>query len=62
MRWDGYKWIRAPRPELYDLRRDPGELRNLYEGDERRAGLLDRELQRVLDESARRATRPRRTP
>ncbi len=25
-----YKYIDAPKPELYDLSRDPGELRNLY--------------------------------
>lgn len=25
-----YKFIRAPRPELYDLREDPGELKNLF--------------------------------
>jgi len=25
-----WKYIRAPRPELYDLRSDPGETRNLY--------------------------------
>jgi choline-sulfatase len=29
LRSDGVKYIDAPRPELYDLRRDPGELRNL---------------------------------
>jgi len=29
MRTDGWKYILAPHPELYDLRRDPGELQNL---------------------------------
>jgi arylsulfatase A-like enzyme/Flp pilus assembly protein TadD len=29
MRSDRFKYIRAPRPELYDLREDPGETRNL---------------------------------
>lgn len=29
VRNDQYKFIRAPRPELYDYRNDPGELRNL---------------------------------
>jgi len=29
MRTDGWKYILAPHPELYDLRRDPGELKNL---------------------------------
>jgi choline-sulfatase len=26
-----YKFIEAPRPELYDLRADPGELKNIYD-------------------------------
>jgi tetratricopeptide (TPR) repeat protein len=30
MRVDGFKFIEAPKPELYDLRRDPGELQNTY--------------------------------
>lgn len=30
VRREGYKFIEAPQPELYDLRSDPGELRNLY--------------------------------
>jgi arylsulfatase A-like enzyme/cytochrome c-type biogenesis protein CcmH/NrfG len=30
MRVDGFKFIEAPKPELYDLRRDPGELQNSY--------------------------------
>jgi arylsulfatase A-like enzyme/Tfp pilus assembly protein PilF len=29
MRTDGWKFILAPHPELYDLHRDPGELQNL---------------------------------
>jgi tetratricopeptide (TPR) repeat protein len=31
VRKDGFKFIEAPRPELYDLRSDPGEIRNGYE-------------------------------
>ena len=30
MRAEGFKFIEAPKPELYDLRRDPGELQNTY--------------------------------
>jgi len=30
VRKDGFKFIEAPRPELYDLRSDAGELRNQY--------------------------------
>jgi choline-sulfatase len=31
VRTDGFKFIEAPRPELYDLKNDPGELNNKYE-------------------------------
>jgi choline-sulfatase len=31
IRTERYKYVRAPRPELYDLRSDPGETRNLAE-------------------------------
>jgi choline-sulfatase len=30
VRKEGFKFIEAPRPEFYDLRSDPGELRNYY--------------------------------
>ncbi len=30
LREGGFKWIEAPRPELYDLGRDPGETENLW--------------------------------
>ncbi len=54
VRHDGSKWIRAPRPELYDLAEDPRELTNLFEERPRRARALDRRLQGLLDESAAR--------
>jgi len=37
LRERGYKYIEAPRPELYDLSADPGETRNLFEADPGRA-------------------------
>jgi Flp pilus assembly protein TadD len=46
VRSDRYKFIRAPRPELYDLHADPGELRNLAAG----SPDVVRELERDLDE------------
>src|SRR5439155_23662055 len=30
LRTDGLKFIEAPKPELYDLQKDPGELKNEY--------------------------------
>jgi choline-sulfatase len=33
LRADNSKWIEAPRPELYDLKADPKELKNLYAAD-----------------------------
>ncbi len=35
--WDGVKYIQAPHPELYDLSRDPGEVRNEYSSHQARA-------------------------
>ena len=58
LRHGGTKWIRAPEPEVYDLKGDPHELRNLYSaspGMTRRGAQLDRELQALLDDSRRRA-------
>ena len=43
VRDDGWKWIAAPIPELYDLRADPAEARNLFHADHRKV----RELERV---------------
>ena len=55
VRRGGWKWIRAPRPEVYDLKKDPHELHNLLPGEGRRGAALDRDLQAILDDSRRRA-------
>lgn len=62
LRSNGYKFIRAPRPELYDLRADPRELNNLYEAQRPRAAQLDRALQAVLDDSRRHAQATKENP
>lgn len=46
VRMGGWKFIQAPRPELYDLTRDPGERNNLFAGEGRRAAAL---RSRLLD-------------
>jgi choline-sulfatase len=45
MRVGRYKYIDAPKPELYDLSSDPGESRNLYGADQPRAMAM---RQRIL--------------
>jgi arylsulfatase A-like enzyme len=44
-----YKLIRAPRPELYDLARDPAEQENLAGEDPERAGRMAAALDRLLE-------------
>jgi choline-sulfatase len=60
IRKDGFKWIRAPRSELYDLRADPGERTNLHPSKDARltgiAAELDKELEAVLQASAPRGS------
>ena len=43
-----WKYIQAPRPELYDLREDPGETKNLAVSEPARAEALRRGLERLL--------------
>jgi arylsulfatase A-like enzyme/Flp pilus assembly protein TadD len=50
-----WKWIRAPRPELYDRRDDPGELRDLALEEPEVARDLDDRLSRFARSSAARA-------
>jgi arylsulfatase A-like enzyme/Flp pilus assembly protein TadD len=52
VRLGGYKWIRAPRPEVYDLKNDPRELTNIYKTEQVRAQELDQVLEGILDESS----------
>ncbi len=47
-----WKFILAPRPELYDLERDPGELRNLADAEPARARALRAGLDRHLADDA----------
>jgi choline-sulfatase len=51
VRLDGFKWIRAPKPEVYDLRRDRNELVNIVADAQPTAVRLDHELQVILDDS-----------
>jgi arylsulfatase A-like enzyme/Flp pilus assembly protein TadD len=62
VRMGGLKWIRAPKPEIYDLARDPEELTNLYPAEARRGARLDRELSAILDDSRRRVLAPQKSP
>lgn len=62
VRSDGMKWIRAPRPEVYDLRRDPRELHNIYAGDHATAIRLEGQLEGVLEDSRRRERKVRENP
>ncbi len=47
-REEGWKYIQAPRPELYDLRADPGESVNLYETESARARRMARQLRDAM--------------
>lgn len=58
----GYKYIRAPRPELYDLRTDPRELHDLHASLPRVAARLDAELTRMTNASTRHAVRAAANP
>jgi arylsulfatase A-like enzyme len=53
-----FKYIRAPRPELYDLALDPGETRNLAEAEPARVDDLDRRLDEHLRAGPSRAPEP----
>jgi arylsulfatase A-like enzyme/Tfp pilus assembly protein PilF len=48
LREQGWKYIEAPRAELYDLSADPGELHNLLADEPERAERMRTELQRLV--------------
>jgi arylsulfatase A-like enzyme/Flp pilus assembly protein TadD len=58
----GYKYIRAPRAELYDLRNDPGELHNLFAAQPRIAARLDAELTQLMRTSSQHAVKAAANP
>jgi choline-sulfatase len=63
VRNEGFKFIEAPRPELYDLQRDAAELSNQYEANDAqaqksRAMLADVRAREIPAEEAKDGTRP----
>jgi tetratricopeptide (TPR) repeat protein len=62
VRKKGHKFIRAPRPELYDLKADPRELNNILAQDGATADDLDHELDAILADCKRRAVAPKENP
>ncbi len=59
LRKGGFKFIEAPKPELYDLRADPGETTNLWSETPSDVGKrLRRELNRMASEEKRAAAEP----
>jgi arylsulfatase A-like enzyme/thioredoxin-like negative regulator of GroEL len=52
VRAGSHKYIRAPRPELYDLERDPAETRNLAPAEPEHVARLDAELERHLAQAS----------
>jgi tetratricopeptide (TPR) repeat protein len=53
-----FKYIEAPRPELYDLIADPGEETNIYAQRGTVADAMARELDRIIAETSRDAPAP----
>ncbi len=49
LRTGGWKYISAPREELYDLEADPGEIRNLVARELQRAGEMRSRLESIRD-------------
>ena len=48
-----WKFIQAPRPELYDVIADPGEVDNLLGQEQHRARILEDKLKEMLEQSVR---------
>lgn len=48
LRTGGWKYIHAPRPELYDIRQDPGETNNLVAREAQRAAAMRERLREII--------------
>jgi choline-sulfatase len=57
-----WKYIQAPKPELYDLSRDPGERTNVAGAEPARAAAFRSALGRILDDERRAAARAPTAP
>jgi arylsulfatase A-like enzyme/Tfp pilus assembly protein PilF len=53
---DGWKFIQTTRPELYDLKMDPAETKNLIDEQPQRARFLQEHLQQMLEQAVRKAS------
>lgn len=51
LREEGWKYIQAPKPELYDMSSDPKELKNLASEEKDRATSMKGKLKRIFDSS-----------
>ena len=61
VRLDAYKYIEAPRPELYDLEKDPDERNNIAGANSSQAHALRAELAKFLASHARHGSSPAAT-
>lgn len=57
-----FKYVRAPRPELFDLEADPGETRNLVASEPERARAMAADLETALKEMGERESRAAADP
>jgi Flp pilus assembly protein TadD len=58
VRAEGFKFIEAPRPELYDLHTDPGELANQYQAANAAANATVQKFRGMLAEAKAKAPQP----
>lgn len=58
LRTNDHKYIEAPRAELYELAKDPGETRNEFENQRRVVVALRRDLTAIREEASKRAPKP----
>jgi arylsulfatase A-like enzyme/Tfp pilus assembly protein PilF len=56
LRTTNFKYIDAPKPELYDLKADPKEQNNIYSQHKDRALKMKRELDKIVEQKAGEAT------
>jgi len=57
---ENWKYIQAPKPELYDLKSDPQEEKNIFHREKKVASVMKKELEKMIQEfSAKREVRRR---